>query len=94
MGNLTTLIFVAFVIVLGIGTVWVIAANGSMSTTPVDTFGDTPPAQAMVQNNASADMAVKTMPMLLIAFIIMVCVILVAAFAWFWKTGNSKASKY
>lgn len=94
MGNVTALIFVVLVIVLGIGACWAITASGSSTTAPQDTFGDKPSASTIQQNNASANMAVKTMPVMFISFFIMVCVILVAAFAWLWKTGKSKASKY
>jgi hypothetical protein len=94
MANLIALIFVVFVLVLGIGTCWAITANGAATATSTDTFGDHPSAQTIAQNNASSTTAVKTMPVLFIGFFIMICVILVAAFAWLWKTGKSKASKY
>jgi hypothetical protein len=94
MGNLIALIFVMFVIVLGIGACWAITANGASAPVQTDTFGETPPADTMERNNESADLAVATMPVGLIAFIVMICVILVAAFAWLWKTGRSKPSKY
>jgi hypothetical protein len=94
MGNLLTLIFVMLVIVLGIGACWAITANGAATTAPSDTFGQKPPAQAMNQDNASARTATATMPVLLIGFIIMICVILVASVAWFWNVGKSKPSKY
>ena len=94
MANLIALIFVVMVIVLGIGASWAIVANGSANTAPTDTFGNKPPAAAMNQDNASAKMAVATMPLMYIAFFIMICVVLVAAMAWLWKTGKSKASKY
>ena len=94
MGNLVALIFVVMVIVLGIGACWVITASGASTPTTVDTFGDTPPATSMIQNNASAGVAVESMPVLFIGFCIMICVLLVAAFAWLWKAGRSKASKY
>lgn len=94
MGNLLALIFVMMVIVLGIGACWAIAANGAAIPIQNDTFGDGPPADAIAQNEAASHTAVTTMPVLLIGFIIMICVILVASVAWFWKTGTSKASKY
>jgi predicted small integral membrane protein len=94
MANLVAMIFVVLVMVLGIGACWVIAANGATSGTATDTFGNTPSADTVAQDAAASDLAVKSMPVLLIAFFIMVCVILVAAFVWLWKTGKTKASKY
>jgi uncharacterized membrane protein YqiK len=94
MGNLIALIFVVLVIILGIGACWAITANGASTAPAQDTFGNKAPASAIQQGNESASLAVKTMLVLLIAFFIMVCVILVAGVAWFWKTGKSKASKY
>ena len=94
MANLVAIIFVVMVMVLGIGACWVIAANGSATSTPTDTFGNTPPANTVTHNTASSGLAVASMPVLIIAFFIMICVILVAAVAWLWKTGTSKASKY
>ena len=94
MANIVALIFVIFVLVLGIGACWAIAASGSATNTPVDTFGDTPPADTVTQNEVSSGLAVASMPVLLIGFFVMICVVLVAAFAWLWKTGKSKASKY
>lgn len=94
MGNLLTLIFVILVIVLGIGACFAIVASGSATPAPTDTYGDKAPDSVLQQNNQSAHVAVSTMPIIFIAFFIMVCVVLVAAFAWLWKTGKSKASKY
>lgn len=94
MANLIALIFVVLVIVLGIGTCYVIVANGASTTTSVDTFGDNPPADTVTQNEVSSSFAVASMPILFIGFFIMICVILVAAIAWLWKTGKSKASAY
>lgn len=94
MANLVAMIFVVLVMVFGTGACWMIAASGSATKTPVDTFGDKPPADTISQNTASSSLAVASMPVLVIAFFIMVCVILVAAFAWLWKTGKSKASGY
>jgi disulfide bond formation protein DsbB len=94
MANLVALIFVVLVLVLGIGACWAITANGAATTTSTDTFGDHPPTDTIHQNNASSGTAVKTMPVLLIGFFVMICVILVAGFAWLWGAGKSKASKY
>jgi hypothetical protein len=94
MANLIAGIFVIMVIVLGIGACWAIAASGAATPTPTDSFGDTPPAATVAQNAASSDLSVASMPILIIAFFIMICVVLVAAFSWLWKTGKSKASKY
>ena len=94
MANLVAMIFVVFVIVLGIGACWAITANGATTTAATDTFGNKPPAQAITQDNASSKLATSGMPILYIAFFIMICVILTAAMAWLWKTGKSKPSKY
>lgn len=94
MANLVAMIFVVLVLVLGIGACWAITASGSATTTPTDTFGNTPPTDTVAHNAASSGLAVASMPALFIAFFIMICVILVAAIAWLWKTGTSKASKY
>lgn len=94
MGNMIPLIFVIFVVVLGIGACWAIAASGAATDTPTDTFGNTPPADTVAQNQQSSGVAVATMPVLLIAFFIMVCVVLVAGFAWLWNTGKTKVSGY
>lgn len=94
MGNLLSFIFVVLVMIIGIGACWAIAASGSSTTATTDTYGDHPPAATIQQNNASASMAVKTMPVLFIGFFVMICVILAAAVAWLWKTGKSKPSKY
>jgi len=94
MANLIAMMFVVLVMVLGIGACWAIAASGAATTTPTDTFGDTPPADTTTQNTAASSLSVASMPILMIAFFVMVCVVLVSAFAWLWKTGKSKASKY
>jgi hypothetical protein len=94
MGNLTALIFVVMVLVLGIGACWAITANGASTTPPTDTFGNRASNQTIDQNNASAHLSVQTMPIVFIAFFIMICVVLVAGVAWLWKSGKSKASKY
>jgi len=94
MGNVVALLFVAFVVVLGIGACWAITANGAATDTPTDTFGNTPPADTVAHNADSSGLAVATMPVLLVAFFIIVCVVLVAGFAWLWNTGKSKPSRY
>lgn len=95
MGNLIALIFVVLVLVLGIGACWAITANGASMAPTTDTFGNMASNQSLDQDNASARVAVQTMPLAsYIAFFVMICVILAAAVAWFWKTGKSKASKY
>ena len=94
MTNLVAMILVIFAIVIGIGACWAIAANGAVAPDSTDTFGDAPPADTVYQSAASSEIAVATMPVLAISFFIVICVILVASFAWLWKTGKSKASKY
>lgn len=94
MVNLVALIFVVMVMVLGIGACWVIAGSGSATAAPTDTFGDKPPADTQDQNTASSNVAVATMPIMYIGFFIMICIVLVAGFAWLWKSGKSGASKY
>jgi hypothetical protein len=94
MANLVALIFVIMVLVLGIGACWAITANGAATTAPTDTFGHRASNETIQQNNASTSVAVETMPVLFIGFFVLICVVLVAAFAWLWKTGKSKASKY
>ena len=94
MGNLISLLFVVLVMVLAIGAVYAITASGSAMDAPTDTFGNTAPAQTVAQNENSSNIAVQTLPVIFIAFFIMICVVLAAGFAWFWKTGKSKASSY
>lgn len=94
MANLIALLFVAFVIVIGIGSCWVITASGSATPVATDTFGNTPSSTAMIQDNQSSGMAVAAMPTLFISFFVMVCVILCAGMVWLWKTGKTKVSGY
>lgn len=94
MANLTALFFVVLVIVLGIGACWVITANSATMTTPTDTFGENPPSTTTDHNTASSELAVSSMPVVMVGFFVMVCVILVAVFAWLWKSGKSKPSRY
>ena len=94
MANLVALLFVVFAVVLGIGACWVIAANGAAHPVVNDTFGNAPSAEIQEHNAGSTGIAVSTMPVLYICFFVLVGVVLVAGFAWLWKTGKSKASKY
>lgn len=89
------MLLVVFVIVLGIGSAWVITANASANGSQVmDSFGQLPPNNTIVQDNRSAALAVAVMPLGLMAFIIAVCVVLVIAFVWMWKTGKDTKGKY
>jgi hypothetical protein len=92
--NLLAMFLVVLIIVLGLGACWAITAQGSATGPVTDSFGNTPPASTMTQDNKSVALAVATMPIGLIPFIIAICAILVIAFIWFWKTGHTKASKY
>ena len=94
MGNLIALILVIMVIVLGVGACWAITANGAATASASDSFGNTAPVSTINQNEQSSSVAVGTMSVLLIPFIILICVLLVSGFAWLWATGKSKASKY
>lgn len=94
MGNVAALLLVVMVIVIGIGACWAITANGAATGTATDTFGNAPSAEVQAHNTDSSGVAIATMPILLIAFFIMICVVLVAAFAWLWNTGKSKAGGY
>lgn len=88
------MILVVLVIVLGIGAVWAITGQGAATGPVHDSFGNTQPGAIINQTNTSANLAVATMPIVYMAFIIAVCVVLVIAFVWMWKTGKSKANKY
>jgi hypothetical protein len=88
------MIFVVLIIVIGIGAAWAITAQGA-STAPIhDSFGNTQTTDVINQTNATSGFAVSTMPVLYIAFIIVVCVVLVVAFVWLWNTGKNKKGKY
>jgi hypothetical protein len=93
MANLLGIIFVVFVIGFGVTACWAITANGAAHQTTTDSFGNTPPDQAVIQDNQSSNMATATMPILPVVFVIMVCVVIVSAAAWLWKTGGGKSSK-
>jgi len=88
------MILVVLVIVIGIGAAWAITGQGAATAPVKDTFGNTQSPAVINQSNQSAGLAVATMPTIYIAFIIAVCVVLVMAFAWLWKTGKSKPQKY
>lgn len=88
------MLFVVFIIVLGIGSIWAITANGAATGPVTDSFGNAPPNNTIEQDNASAALAVDTMVIAPFAFIIAVCVVLVIAVAWLWKTGSNKKGKY
>ena len=94
MANLVALIFVILVVVIGIGSVFAITANGAATTPAKDTFGNTAPISVIQHNNESSNLAVKTTPTIFIVFFVMICVVLVAAIAWLWKTGKTKPSGY
>jgi hypothetical protein len=88
------MILVVMVIVIGIGSVWAITGQGA-STAPVqDSFGNTQSPAVINQANTSGSLAVATMPIIYMAFIIAVCVVLVIAFVWLWRSGKSKPGKY
>ena len=90
MSSPLAMLLVVLVIVLGIGAVWAITGQGA-STAPVqDSFGDTQSPEVINQTTASSSLAVATMPIIYMAFIIAVCVVLVIAFVWLWRSGKSK----
>jgi hypothetical protein len=93
MANLLGLIFVVFIIGFGVFACWAIAANGASKTPSVDTFGNTPSPQDVIQNNQSSKLATSTMPVLAVVFIISVCVVIVSTVMWLWKTGNRNTGK-
>ena len=94
--NLLAMLMVVFLIVLGIGAVWAITANGAATGSAIsDSFGQMPPNNTIIQNNKSAALAVAvTYPILPFVFIIAVCVVVVIAFVWMWKTGKDTKGKY
>ena len=91
MVNLLGLIFVALVVVFGIGSCWMIAANGNSQASATDSFGNQAPATDIVQQAGASKFATSTMPVLPIVFIIIVCAIIAAAIMWLWKTGTVKS---
>jgi hypothetical protein len=93
MANLLALIFVVFIIGFGVTACWAITANGAAHQTTMDSFGDQPPAASIAQDNQSAGVATSTMPILSVIFIIGVCVVIVSAVAWLWKSGGGKSGK-
>ena len=94
MVNLLALILLAFVVVLGIGACWAITANGAATGPMTDSFGNAPPAEISQHNGQSSAVAIATMPAAYIGFFVIICIVIAAAFAWLWKTGRSKPSKY
>ena len=94
MSNLTAMFLVVMVIVIGIGACWAITANGSTTGINSDSFGNTPPASTIHQDNATGDLATKTMVISYLPFFIAICVIIVSAIAWLYSTGKSKGAKY
>ncbi|MCK9591446.1 MAG: hypothetical protein M0Q91_05485 [Methanoregula sp.] len=94
MNGLLAMLFVVLIIVLGLGASWAITANGAATGPSTDTFGNTPPASTIEQDNASASLAVALMPIGTFAFIIAVCVVLVIAIVWLWKSGHNTKGKY
>jgi hypothetical protein len=88
------MIFVVLVIILGIGSVWAITARGASAGPITDSFGNTQNASIIAQNNQTAGIAVSTMPIIYLAFIIAVCVVIVIGLVWLWNTGKSKSGKY
>jgi uncharacterized membrane protein len=94
MANLVALLLVVFAVVAGIGLCWAIAASGAAAPTSEDTFGNGPPADTVAHNADTEGLAVSTMPVMYIVFFILVGVVMVAGFAWMWKVGRSKPSRY
>ena len=88
------MILVILIIVLGIGATWAITANGAATGPVADTFGNTPSSNTLNQTNATAALGVSLMPIAGFAFIIAVCVVLVIAIVWLWKTGHYQKGKY
>jgi hypothetical protein len=93
MVNIAALFTVGFIIVLGIVSVFAITAHGEISgTAQTDTFGDTPSATSMAVNNGTADLAVQSSSMMgYIAFLLIVCVVVISASVWLWnqrRTGK------
>ena len=93
MANLLGLLFVALVVVFGMGACWMIAANGNSQSPTADSFGNTPPNSSINQSGQASGFSTSTMVILPIIFIIVVCVVIVAAIVWLWKTGNAKSGK-
>lgn len=94
MNSPLAMILVVLVIVLDIGAIWAITGQKASTAPMQDSFGNTQPAPIINQTGESAGFAVATMPIIYMAFIIAVCVVLVASFAWLWRTGKSKPNKY
>lgn len=92
MVNLAALFAVGFVIVLGILSVFAIGAHGEVAgTAQKDTFGNTPSAQAMTINNDTATLAIKsTSTIPYVAFLLVVCVLVISAFVWLWNQRKTR----
>ncbi|MFA4849151.1 MAG: hypothetical protein WC626_05430 [Methanoregula sp.] len=88
------MIFVVFVTALGFGACWGITAQGSSTSPLQDSFGNGPSETIVQQDSISAGLAVATMPIMTMAFIIAICVVLVITFVWLWKSGHNKQAKY
>ena len=88
------MIFVIFIIVLGLGACWAITAQGASAGPITDSFGNRPPNATIEQDNASSSFAVATMPVMYMAFFIAVCVVLVISLVWLWKNGHYQKGKY
>ena len=88
------MLLVVLVIVLGIGAVWAITGQGAATAPIQDSFGNTPSPEVINQTSESASLAVATMPVVYMAFIIAICVVLVISLVWLWRTGKVKGGKY
>ena len=94
MTNIAALFAVAFIVVLGICSVFAITAHGATAgTAQTDTFGNTPPAEAVAINNGSSSIAIKSSSILMYApFILIVAVIIIAGSIWLWNSGRMRKS--
>lgn len=94
MVNLAALFAVAFIIVLGICSVFAITAHGATAgSAQADTFGNTPPAEGVAVNEGSSDIAVKSSSMLIyIPFILITAVLIIAGSIWLWNSGRMRKS--
>lgn len=88
------MIFVILVIVLGIGAAWGITAHGAATAPLKDSFGNVANGSIPNQTAPAANLAVSTMPILPIVFILAVCVVLVIVVLWFWSRGKYGKSEY
>jgi len=88
------MILVIFVIVIGIGSAWAITAQSAAQPPMQDSAGHTQNSSVINATAATSSIAISTMPILNMAFIIAVCVILVIVLVWFWRNGQYKQKKY